>query len=428
MAASKTLNFDIFGHDRTASKAIRGVQRSVGGLGSAFGKLGAIIGVTFAAREIVQFGKESVAAFVDAEKAQATLADAFTRFPALADTNIKALQKLNSALALKTGFDDDATASGQAVLAQFGLTGAQLKKLTPLLQDYARKTNQDLPAAAESLGKALLGQGRALKAVGIDFHNTGSLAGNFDQVIAGLTEKVGGYAEVFGTTAAGKFEILTMKWGEFQEKVGEALLPGLSKLADFAGSDILPGLQAAAQWFATDGVAGFKNFFDWVVKYKDILGPAAVALGVLTVAQWALNVAMDSNPIGAVILGLGLLVAAGTLVATNWEFVSNVLVIAAQMIELSFVSSINAALSVLNAFLDPLNKIIGAINWLTGSNFQQIRFNPIEFNMNVPGQHTAASTPGGRAGGRTTINVMTSDPGAAAAAVAGRLNAFAGVA
>jgi hypothetical protein len=92
---------------------------------------------------------DSVKAYVQAEGSQIRLQDAFAKFPKLADTNIGALNRLNSSLALKTKYDDDATASGQAVLAQFNLTGKQITELTPLLQDYAAKTGKDLPTAAQ---------------------------------------------------------------------------------------------------------------------------------------------------------------------------------------------------------------------------------------------------------------------------------------
>jgi phage-related minor tail protein len=150
----------------------KGVHQGVDQAESRFSKLGKTaktagkvmgLGLLAAGAVAVKFGKDSVDAFVEAQAAQAKLSDAFARFPKLADVNINSLRDLNSQLALKTKFDDDATASGQAVLAQFGLTGTQLRTLTPLMQDYAAKTGKDLPTAAKDLGKALLGNGKALK-------------------------------------------------------------------------------------------------------------------------------------------------------------------------------------------------------------------------------------------------------------------------
>jgi phage-related protein len=89
-----------------------------------------------------------------------------------------------------------------------------------------------------------MGQGRALKGVGIDFTDTGSAAGNFDQLVSGLTEKVGGFAEVAGGTAAGKAAILKNQFGELQEKVGSALVPALLKVANVFIDDVLPAIES----------------------------------------------------------------------------------------------------------------------------------------------------------------------------------------
>lgn len=171
--AIRNLQFILSGKDKSASSALEKVGRKADGLSSkfsGFGKaaaLGVAGGVAGAAAGLAAFGKSSIEAYKEAEKSAADLAFAFEKFPALADSNVAAFKKLNEQLAQKTVFDDDATASGQAVLAQFGLTGDQILKLTPLLQDYAAKTGQDLPSAASLLGKAMMGNAKALKAVGI---------------------------------------------------------------------------------------------------------------------------------------------------------------------------------------------------------------------------------------------------------------------
>ena len=133
--AETSIVFDILARDKASSKLDK-VKASA-----------ALLGVAVAAMA-VKFGKDSVSAFVEAEQSQNRLQAAFDKFPGLADTNIGRLNTLNASLSKKTRFDDDATASGQAVLAQFKLTGTQIEQLTPLLQDYAAKTGKDIPTAA----------------------------------------------------------------------------------------------------------------------------------------------------------------------------------------------------------------------------------------------------------------------------------------
>lgn len=240
--ASKSLTFDIFGRDRTASKAIQGVGRSASGLTKVFAAVGAAIAAAFAVTRIVNFARTTVTEFAQAEASQAKLADAFERFPALIGGNIEAMRKLNTELAKKTRFDDDALASGQAVLAQYGLTQDQLTRLTPLLADYAAKTGKDVTTAATDLGKALLGSGRALKLIGVDFVDTGSVAGNFEQIMAALQAQVGGFAEKEGKTLIGQLEILKNAFGEVKESVGSLFAPAVGLLAGVINNSLIPVL------------------------------------------------------------------------------------------------------------------------------------------------------------------------------------------
>jgi hypothetical protein len=226
------LSFNVLWNGTAAQRGMQALGLNTEKTARAFHalKVGAGIALVAAAGAAIKFGADSVRAYSDAQTQQDKLAFAFQKFPKLADTNQAALQRLNTELAKKTRFDDDATASGQAVLAQFGLTGQQLTKLTPLLQDYAAKTGKDLPAAAGVLGKAFLGNTRALKAIGIDYHMTGNKAVDFANIQRLVNEKVGGFAEKEGKSAAGQAAILRNQFGELQEAAGSKLLPALTKV------------------------------------------------------------------------------------------------------------------------------------------------------------------------------------------------------
>jgi len=224
--------------------AVDKASKTLGGIGKSIGKMSvntAALGAT-----LVAFGATSIKAFSDSEQAQVKLNDAFNKFPNLADTNVGALNALNAELQKKTRFDDEAYAAAQATLAQYGLTGQQLKDLTPLVADFAAKTGKTLPDASAAIGKALMGQGRALKSVGIKFKDAGSTGANFTQIMAGLRTQVGGFAEKEGQTAAGKADILKNQFGELQEKVGALLVPALTSLVGvltpiIEGFNSLPG-------------------------------------------------------------------------------------------------------------------------------------------------------------------------------------------
>ena len=311
----KTIKLLLVGEDKSASTTLKGVGDEAEKTGGRFDGMSVAAGAALVAASaaVIDFGKASVESFRDAEQSQRQLEDAYKRFPAVSSVSIDALRDLNSSIQSKTGADADDLASSQAVMAQYGLTGEQIAQLTPLLDDYAVKTGKDLPSAAEDLGKAMLGQGRALKDVGIDFSDAGSVGANFEQVMSGLRTQVGGFAEGEAGSAEGAARRLATEFGDVQEAVGEKLLPVLIELGD-----------------------RLLGVIDFVQENTDVLGPLAVAVGVAAaglavmnlqqaimvaggiinfIKAWAaeqalLNLVMSANPIGLVIIAIAALVAA----------------------------------------------------------------------------------------------------------------------
>ncbi len=260
----------------------------------------AMAGVGLAA---VDFAKKSVDAYTESQAAQAKLQDAYSRFPALTNVSLDSLRKLDDEIQKKTGYDNDQLAMSQASLAAYGLTGDQIEKLTPLVADYATKTGVDLATATDQVGKAMLGQGRALKTVGINFHDTKSVAGNFAEVTAGLTEKVGGLSDTMGQTAAGKSKILAASWEDLQKKVGEKLVPILETLTD--------KLTATVDWISANS--------SWLGPLVGIVLSLAAAMKLWSVIQAVINAEMWASPITWIIAGIVLLVAAIVLLVTHWK-------------------------------------------------------------------------------------------------------------
>lgn len=247
------------------------IKSKMGGLKSAFSPT-AVAGIAAGGAAVTAFGISSVKAFAEAETQQAKLSAAFKKFPQLAGGNIQALRRLNTELAKKTVYDDDATAAAQATLAGFGLTEEQLRELTPLLQDYASRTGKDLPSAATDLGKAIMGQGRALKNIGVDFKDTGTEAGNFESLITILAGKVGGFAENEATTAEGKVKVLKNRFGELQEEIGAKLMPKLLELSGWLMDTGIPAIgDFSAEWTEKMRNLGADLEDIWIDKIQPVM-------------------------------------------------------------------------------------------------------------------------------------------------------------
>lgn len=345
--------------------------KAAGGWGSMFknaastagGVLGAL-GIEKVAQQAADFGAQSVEAFKEAQDSQALLEQAYAKFPAIADVNIDKLRELNTALQSKTGYDDDQIAASQATLAQFGLTGDEISKLTPLMLDYAAKTGSDLTTSAEAMGKAVLGQGRALKSVGIDFTDTGSSAGNLDQIMSGLQASVGGTAETLGATGAGQARVLEATFGDLQETIGEKLLPIIMSLQSFLITELLPAISGVVGW-VSDNV--------WVLGVVGsviaaVLAPAFIAWAA---GIWATTVALLANPIVWIVLAIIALIAAIVLLVTNWDAV----VAWITQVWAGFVGWITDGLNAFGAWWNAFWTLIGVaissiwdgfVSWVTG--------------------------------------------------------------
>lgn len=302
--ASNDLTFRIFGKDVSGSRALKGVAGEADKTGKRFSGMGAIAGASLAVvgAAAVKFGADSVRAFTDSQASQTKLQDAYARFPALASGNIDAIRKLGAERAKVTRFDDDATAAAAAQLAQFGLNQGQLEQMIPLVQDYAAKTGADLPTASAKVGKALLGNTKALKELGIAYKPTGDQAKDYAAIQALLTQQVGGFAEKEGKSAAGQAAILGSQFGEVQETVGQALLPVLMTLADFAITTLIPAVQGIATFIGENSAV--------LIPLIGFVGALVAGIKIWTVAQAALNIVMALNPIGLIVIAIAALVAA----------------------------------------------------------------------------------------------------------------------
>jgi phage-related protein len=258
-----------------------------------------------AAAAIWDFGKQSVEAYEKAEQNNVRYRDALSRIPGASDAATKSLEGQAKALSKLTVYSAGQTKQAQASLAQYGLTADQIKQLTPLVQDFAARTGTDLPTAAGQVGKALLGQGRALKQVGLDFKDTGSVAGNFAEITAGLQGKVGGLAEKMGETSAGKMQIMKNQITALQVALGSMLVPAIEKVVSV--------LMPLVGWIS-------KNT-SWLLPLAAGVVAVVGALKLWAIVQAALNAVMAANPIVLIILAVAALGVAIYELVTHWSAV-----------------------------------------------------------------------------------------------------------
>lgn len=203
---------------------LKGEQKSIGnltsGLKNQFLGLGAGIAAAFTVGAVVNFGKESVRAFQEAEKSAKLLESAIKNVAGGDDSAV--VKFLNQAKELQktTIFNDEQIQAAQTLAFQFGLTQEQVESLIPTIVDFASATGQDLQTALESVLRATEGQGRGLKVYGVSIKDTADRSKDLANITEQLNQKFKDQGEVIGNTASGKIAKFNNQLDEIKEKVG----------------------------------------------------------------------------------------------------------------------------------------------------------------------------------------------------------------
>lgn len=171
---------------------------------------------------------KAATAYDEANQAAVKLDNTLRNQPALAGANRKALLDLAQSIQHTTAADGDEVVAMMAKLGQYKVTEEQLRTLTPLVVDYARKNGKDLVTAAGDVGKALNGQSRALKQAGVDINQALYATDRYTATMNGLRTAVGGFATEEGKTFSGQLQRLGNDLRDLEEGVGKGVADALS--------------------------------------------------------------------------------------------------------------------------------------------------------------------------------------------------------
>ena len=179
----------------------------------------------FSVRSIVNFGKESVKAFQDAEKEAAQLR-----------TQLDSLNLSFAAPFIGQFIDNLALATGKASgelnaafisLSQGTQNVTDAQKLLNVALDVSAGTSTDLKTVTAALQRAYLGDLSALARLRIGY-TTANLAGrDFNEVLTEITEKFKGSSSQAADTLAGKMARLSEATEQAKEAFGAGFVKGL---------------------------------------------------------------------------------------------------------------------------------------------------------------------------------------------------------
>jgi len=123
-------------------------------------------------------------------------------------------------------FSDDEIQKAQTFALNAGLSAEQVKRLIPIVADFASRTGQDLSSAIDKVVGGMNGQGKALKDYGIVVDSTGDRVSRLTDISEQLNKKfAGGAAAVAEGTGAVKQ--YANEVDDLMESVGSKYLPVL---------------------------------------------------------------------------------------------------------------------------------------------------------------------------------------------------------
>lgn len=161
---------------------------------------------------------------IDAEQQQVKLTQAFKEEGAAAQESIKSINAMAEELGGLVGVDNDVIVATATTMRQIGgLSSEMINRAMPAIADLATRTGS-LESAAMTVTRAMNGQARQLKMLGIDFESTGDKGRDMEVLLGKINEKFGGQAQANMATTGGKLQNLKVVFTDIAQSIGEGVI------------------------------------------------------------------------------------------------------------------------------------------------------------------------------------------------------------
>ena len=228
---------------------------------------------------------DATKAAVQDQAAQKALARQIQRSTKATDEQIAANEDWISTQGKLLGVTDDELRPALAGLVRVTKSIPKAQQAASLAMNISAAKGISLESATKALERAYGGNLNALAKIAPELKGLIREGATAEQVFGELNKKFGGEAAAAAETTQGKFKRLTVALDETKESIGASLLPVVE--------GALPYLQ---------------KFADWASENPKTFREIALAVGAITAAMIALNIAMAANPI---VLAVGAAAVAG---------------------------------------------------------------------------------------------------------------------
>lgn len=198
---------------KKADKGIAKLQKSVRSLN---------LGFALSAASATAFAKASVSAFIADEAAASKLSLAVKNL-GMEFANPYITQYISDMEAMTKVADDQLRPAFQSLLTQTGSLAASQSALSTAIE-VSRGSGIDLATVSNDLAQAYIGNTKGLKKYYLGLSNASLQAKSFTEIQKIMNDQFAGSSAQYLSTYSGQVGVLSLAWGNFQEKVGGTLL------------------------------------------------------------------------------------------------------------------------------------------------------------------------------------------------------------
>ena len=264
-------------------------------------KLAGALGLAFSGQAILAFGKASIKAAAEDEKAQKQLALALKNVGLGRDaaSSEDYIQRLQS----EFGIIDDKLRPAYQTLAVATRNSSEAQRLLNLSLDISASTGKDLSSVTAALSRAYLGNNTALGKLGVGISKADLKAGKFEDIITQLETTFAGSATAAANTFQGSIDKLGVASANVQEIIGVGLIDAIRSLSDEDTVDNLAVQMQSVAIYTADVIRGIGVMVGYIQNVAEQINKIP---GLSTIMQLVLS----TNPIFGAIAALNKLGAA----------------------------------------------------------------------------------------------------------------------
>ena len=205
----------------------------------------------YSAQKLISFGKASVKAFAEDDKAAKALGTTLKNLGLAYGANVGTVNGFISRLEMQTGVLDDELRPAMDRLLRATGDVAKSQELLNLALDIAAGTGKSVTQVSQSLQKAYLGQTQALGRLGVGLSRAELTTSSFEEIQARLATLFAGQATAAADTYAGSLAKLTIAGNNAKETIGKGLVDALKAATGSSTVDpVVKGIDAIANAIA----------------------------------------------------------------------------------------------------------------------------------------------------------------------------------